>query len=377
LAILLLFLLTLVRGQEAIHNYGNLQLHKNGSLGFHADFLNNGGFDKNLGLIGFYHPSKTLELGGAFSPVFHDLELGVENGLYLDIGIRINHHLNFIYGDIITDMDRKYNSVNFMEKAGYDGVSETAKIMGYTSVQDQKSFEFPVGVNNMLKPLKIDFVSDIFLARCAYFMENPDFPRSFGTPFDTANKVGGLNLIFPQEFWNLDTSGRIQITLFWDPLSNLSYYAENLEEITVAGWNRDEKTWENLGNGELAGDLNRGSVQSNIFNANDYEIFTLGFLTARNPDEPGNYAITPNGDGINDYFTLKILERSPNNKLLVFDRTGVMVFEQSNYKDEFRGKGNRNIFVKKEYLPEGTYFYLLELTDLNLKYQGYFYLVTK
>ena len=125
--IILMFSVQLT-AQEGIHNYGNLQLHKNGSLGFHADFFNNGGFDKNLGLIGFYHSSESLALGGAFSPVFHDLELGVENGLYLDIGIRVNRHLNFIYGDIVTEMDRKYKSVNLIEKADYVGYSENSKI---------------------------------------------------------------------------------------------------------------------------------------------------------------------------------------------------------------------------------------------------------
>lgn len=363
--------------QEGIHNYGNLQLHKNGSLGFHGDFSNNGGFDNNLGLIGFYHPSEPLQIRGAFSPTFHEMELGVENGLDLYVSININHHLNFIYGNIHTDMDREINSVNFQGKAAYFGVSDLSKVSGRVSVKDQNSFKFPVGIDDLFRPIRIDFVGDVFRAKCAYFLENPGFPQSFGTPFDTGRKVGGLNLVSPQEFWNLDTSGRIQVTLFWDSSSNLSYYTQNVEEISVAGWNRNKKMWENLGNGQLSGDLNQGSVQSNIFNANDYEIFTYGFLAGNKLDEPGNYAITPNGDGINDYFTLKILEKSPNNEFRVFDRAGLLVFEQSNYKDEFSGKGNKNIFMKGEYLPEGVYFYLLELKDLNLKYQGYFYLQTK
>jgi len=364
-------------GQESIHNYGNLQLHKNGSLGFHTDFTNFGGFDENLGLIGFYHTSRSLQIGGAFSPSFHELELGVEDGLFLDIGININHQLNFIYGNIHTDLDRKNNAVNFQEKAAYDGISNLSNVNGRVSVEGQKSFIFPVGQNNLIRPLEINFVGESFRAKCAYYAENPDFPRSFGKTFDTAKKGADVELILPQDFWSLDTSGRIQITLFWDPLFNLSYYANTVEEVTVVGWNSEKQMWDNLANGELEGDLNTGSVQSIIFNANDYEIFTLGFLASNDLYKPGNYAITPNGDGINDAFTLKILERSPNNELRVFDRSGVLVFEQSNYKDEFRGKGNKNIFIKGDYLPEGTYFYLLELKDLNLKYQGYFYLQTE
>lgn len=378
-AFLLLFLIFCPKliGQEGIHNYGNLQLHKNGSLGFHADFSNFAGFDKNLGVIGFYHPTETLLIGGVYSPTFHELELGVEYDLDLDISINITQDLNFIYGNLRTDKSRKNISVNFLEKTAYHGISGLSKVSGRASVTGQKSFEFPVGEDDILRPLKIEFVNEVFLAKCSYHMENPDFPRSFATTFDTNKRGQDLDVVFQQEFWNLSTSGRVQITLNWNPASHLSYYVSEISEVTIAGWHRDEKSWVNLGNTQLGGDLNYGWVQSNIFNANDYEIFTLGFVTTGNADAPGNYAITPNGDGINDYFTLKILEKSPNNKLLVFDRTGIMVFEQSNYKDEFRGKGNRNIFVKKEYLPEGTYFYLLELTDLNLKYQGYFYLVTK
>ena len=375
----IIFLMIFIKlsGQEAIHNYGNLQLHKNGSLGFHADFSNFGGFDKNLGVIGFYHPTETLQIGGAFSPTFHDLELGVANNVDLDLSINITQDLNFIYGNLRTEKSRKDISVNFLEKSAYDGISALSKVNGRASVRDQKSFEFPVGVDDMLRPLKIHFVNEVFLAKCSYHMENPDFPKSFANTFDTNKRGPDLGLIFQQEFWDLNTSGRVQITLNWHSLSNLSYYASELSEVTIAGWNRNERIWENLGNTQMEGDLNQGWVQSNIFNANDYEIFTLGFLRTKNSDIPGNYAITPNGDGINDYFTLKIIDKSPNNEFRLFDRTGILVFEQSNYKDEFRGKGNRNIFIGKENLPEGVYFYLLELTDLNLKYQGYFYLVTK
>ena len=55
----------------------------------------------------------------------------------------------------------------------------------------------------------------------------------------------------------------------------------------------------------------------------------------------------------------------------------MLVFEKSNYRDEFSGIANKNIARKNQQLPEGVYFYLLELKDLNLKYQGYIYLVAK
>ena len=360
--------------QSGIHNYGNLQLHQNGSLGFHTDFANYSGFDNNQGLIGFYHPTETLEIGGAFSPSFHELELGVENGLNLDISIEITEELNFIYGDILTDKKRKNIDVKFLEKSGFNGVSELTKINGRAAVDGQKSFEFPVGDSDMLRPLTIQFVDEVFLAKCAYHLENPDNPKSFASSFDTRKINTELSAICPQEFWNLNTSGRVLLSLSWNAQSNMEFYTDDIENITVAGWSKVRKTWENLGNSKLEGDMGEGSVMSQIFNANDYEIFTFGFLNDFDKDEPGNYAITPNGDGINDSFVLKIIEQSPNNDLRIFNRAGLLVFAKTNYKNEFKGYSNQNPFPDKGPLPEGVYFYLLDLKDLNKQYQGYFYL---
>jgi len=360
--------------QQGIHNYGNLQLHRNGSLGFHTHFSNYSGFDKNLGLIGFYHPTETLQISGAFSPSFHEMELGVENGLELDVSIKITQDLNFIYGNILTDKKHRKIAVNFMEKSAFDGVSDLSKVSGFAAVEGQKSFEFPIGESDVLRPLRIQFVDGVFLAKCAYYFENPDNPNSFAGSFDTRKTDSELSTICPQEFWNLNTSGRIQLALNWNSRSNMEFYTEAIEHITVAGWSKARKIWENLGNSKLEGDLEQGSVMSHIFNANDYEIFTFGFIQDPDKDKPGNFAISPNGDGINDGFSLQVIEQSPNNELKIFNRIGQLVYEKTNYKDEFQGVGNRNMLFRNKPLPEGVYFYLLELKDINRSYQGYFYL---
>ena len=69
-----LFILLFLLGQgligQAVHNFGNLQLHEKGLVGFHTGFINDGNFDDNLGLIGFYHGEESLSISGAFSPTF-------------------------------------------------------------------------------------------------------------------------------------------------------------------------------------------------------------------------------------------------------------------------------------------------------------------
>ncbi len=67
--------------------------------------------------------------------------------------------------------------------------------------------------------------------------------------------------------------------------------------------------------------------------------------------------ITPNGDGINDYFYVENLENYISNAFSVYNRWGKKVYEKENYisqNDRFDGRD----------LPDGTYF-------IVLKYRGY------
>ncbi|SIO50018.1 T9SS type B sorting domain-containing protein [Chitinophaga niabensis] len=63
--------------------------------------------------------------------------------------------------------------------------------------------------------------------------------------------------------------------------------------------------------------------------------------------------ITPNGDGFNDRFVIKGLELYTQNQLTIINRWGNHVYEKRNYTNDWTGNG----------LAEGTYFYILRLTD--------------
>ncbi len=204
--------------------------------------------------------------------------------------------------------------------------------------------------------------------------ENPDYPESFSKGYDINSRDISLGSINTQEFWKLTTSGMVQISLNWGSECNLSSYTENLESVLVSGWNIKNEQWDNLGNSTYAGSIDQGSVTSHAFNANDYEVFTMGFLFDFKANEPGNYALTPNGDGINDFFTLEIIDEYPSNKLVIFNRDGQIVYEKTDYRNDFNGVSDKKVIQKGQQLPEGVYFYILEIKAHNLKYQGYLYL---
>lgn len=69
--------------------------------------------------------------------------------------------------------------------------------------------------------------------------------------------------------------------------------------------------------------------------------------------------ISPNGDGRNDTWTLLGIEQFPNNTVQVYNRWGNLVFEQSGYTNAAAWNGQ----WKGKDLPDGTYFYLIELGD--------------
>ncbi|MFV8225653.1 gliding motility-associated C-terminal domain-containing protein, partial [Christiangramia aquimixticola] len=89
--------------------------------------------------------------------------------------------------------------------------------------------------------------------------------------------------------------------------------------------------------------------------------------------------LSPNGDGINDYFSIKGLDQYEENTLKIYNRWGVLLYEASNYGQNdklFRGISEGRLTIRKgEELPAGTYFYVLRFKDGTWKSKsGYLYL---
>ena len=66
----------------------------------------------------------------------------------------------------------------------------------------------------------------------------------------------------------------------------------------------------------------------------------------------------------------------PVPKVKNYNRFGQKVFEKSNYVDEFTGVSNTGSLIMSQDigLPEGVYYYLATLDDLELEYTGFLFL---
>ncbi|MEO5641734.1 MAG: gliding motility-associated C-terminal domain-containing protein [Bacteroidia bacterium] len=67
--------------------------------------------------------------------------------------------------------------------------------------------------------------------------------------------------------------------------------------------------------------------------------------------------ITLNGDGYNDVWNIQNIEFYPENKVSVYNRNGMLVFEQEAYNNSWNGTFN------DVQLPDGTYYYVLQFTE--------------
>ena len=163
---LALILTNIVLGQDAVQNFGNLQFHNTASVGFHMDLVNNGTFNQNLGLTGFYS-SNQLTVSGTSSPVFNDVEIVTENGLVLDTWMGITNNANFIVGDVITSKTNSDTYFNFIDSAFYTGSGNETHVNGYAGATNKELITFPVGNGQRIRHLTLTSSAINDLAKCA------------------------------------------------------------------------------------------------------------------------------------------------------------------------------------------------------------------
>lgn len=84
---------------------------------------------------------------------------------------------------------------------------------------------------------------------------------------------------------------------------------------------------------------------------------------------PGGFS--PNNDGKNDYFFIEHIDRYPGSKLLIFNRWGNLVYSKEAYDNSWNGFSNTQMLALGDLLPDGTYYYILDLGDNSEPYQGF------
>ncbi|MCB9230085.1 MAG: gliding motility-associated C-terminal domain-containing protein [Bacteroidia bacterium] len=130
-----------------------------------------------------------------------------------------------------------------------------------------------------------------------------------------------------------------------DPAATYQWY---LDGSLIIGANSQSYTPQSSGNYTvLITDQNGCMAQSGNFEV----IFEI------TKDDIYN-GISPNGDGINDFFVIGNIERFPDNELVITNRYGSEVFRSTGYTNTWQGRGPDG-----QSLPDGAYFYVLDLKN--------------
>ena len=373
--ILLVIVCVYGNAQVTMSHFGDLKMHNGASLGLHGNFQNLAPFNQSEGLIGFYGLGD-IRISGNDEMLLYDLEISTDYQIQIDLNLSIKNNLNFISGDIETELKKSSASVTFLPGSFYNGASDFAKVKGYVSASNAAEFIFPIGDSHQLRPLQLAAAKSEFAMRCAYFRENPVTNTNLGI-LDSLAKPREIKTIGTYEYWQLEGDSEVSITLGWNPESNLLAIADNLDQIEIIGWQRLAQSWQLVGTLKKEGDLQTGFAVSDLFNPNDYEVLTFGsrripkkFYTLEN-----NY-LSPNNDGVNDFLEIEELLDAPKNILKIYDRRGLLVFSASGYTNEFIGISNTSnrVIERNAGLPQGVYFFVAQLLEEGKTYQGFLYL---
>jgi len=381
---IVLFFGPFLMAQAPLNNSGDMVIHENAQTGFFSDIINEGNLVvADNSLLGFY--GFESQFFQSTSPISaFDVEFGTLFGnITLLDRLEVRNNVNFISGNVVVPLNAPESKLlNFESNAFYTGANDESLVLGFAGMSGQREFTFPIGDFGQLRPLLLTTGDANIIASSAYIRENASNPAAYEGNFDIDTKARDIGEISANEFWVVRSESEVRVTLTWNFESNLSAIANDVEQIILVGWNNAAGQWVALSEPKGNGTLEEGMISSASFIPDRFGAITFGTIPlprdtfAVNNPTLGNYFITPNGDGTNDFLVFDELEDAGSNVVLIYNKFGQKVFEMTNYTNEFGGISNiNNAVIKRDIgLPEGIYYYIIDLTEENLQYQGFFFL---
>lgn len=104
---------------------------------------------------------------------------------------------------------------------------------------------------------------------------------------------------------------------------------------------------------------------NNIWNEPADNVPTVLTITNHSLFIPQGFS--PNGDAINQAFVIQGLPATGDNSLTVFNRWGNKVYYKANYDNTWEGYPNVSGILGSDKLPQGTYYYILEMKGSGIK----------
>ena len=304
-------------------------------------------------------------ISGASPSSFYDVlfnKAGGEHAFHLTNDIENAGTVNLTNGVVWMDKENGGAFV-FLKGAKHINTSDRSHVNGEVTKIGNETFKYPVGDGGYYRFAGISAPATLASNYSGeYLLENSNdqYPHS--------SRSGVIDLIDNKEYWIIEqgvlSDQTVAVTLSWDERTTpAELIGENAQHLHVVRWDTDQQLWVDEG-----GIVDFGSkTVTTLTNVEGFGVFTLARIK---PDiiNPGDVVIydgvTPNDDGLNDYFIIDNIWLYPQNKVRVFNRWGREVFYTENYDSSgnvFRGIAEgKGVINKGEQLPSGTYYYIVE-----------------
>lgn len=284
--------------------------------------------------------------------------------------------------------DDAFGGLVIFENTGtHFNTDNDSHVDGYVQKNGNSNFLYPIGDAGKYRYASISApnnLTDAFTGK--YFLENSNllYPHT--------NRAGIISLIDDAEYWTIDkTAGNsdVFLTLTWDNQTTpMAIYREPLDDIHIVRWDTTQNLW--VDEGGVVNSITK-EVTTIVNPLLGYGVFTLARVKSNEILPCGGRgvviynAVSPNNDGINDFFNIDGIENCPKNTVQIYNRWGVKVYETSSYNtfgNVFKGVSEGRVTLNQnEKLPTGTYFYNINFLDetggIRTKKAGYLYLNDK
>lgn len=373
----------------AIDNKVTGDIINDGEVIAYSHFNNEGLVDFTTGLTSgltrFLGSNGFQEISGS-SP-FHFFDLEFDNNA-TQPAFRLSNEINLfgeaMFEDGIVDNDNYGGAFIFEDEAIHSNVNDNSHVDGLVRKNGDDYFVYPIGDAGFYRysaQSDPSLVTDAFSSKYFFSDSNTLYPHF--------SRAGVITLIDNAEYWRVDkNSGNsdIFLTLSWDEDTTPNpIYAAPYEEIHIVRWDESQNLWVDEGG---VADPNTKEVTTVVNPLLGYGIFTLARVKVNNILPCGGRgvviynAVSPNDDGVNDYFNIDGIEFCPKNKVEIYNRWGVKVYETNSYNTNdnvFRGYSEGRLTINSgDKLPTGTYFYIISFLDefggTQTKKAGYLYI---
>lgn len=374
----------------AFNNKASGQTFNNGTVFFYDDFLNDGVFDFRSDLLSkgqvVFRAERQQHIGGEKAGFFNDVlfDNGSKNTAF-EVSTDVNFAGKVLFKKGIAGTLSDDQTFTFLSQALAIGASDVSYLQGMVEKVGNTEFVFPTGDRGFYRKARIDKakeITDVFVTK--YMFEDADFYRN------KDKKTAEIEVLGDTEYWLVErgknTKESVILSLSWDERTT----AHSLLDVKTKGdlcivrWDELLGQWVNEGG---VVNLDRQEVSTPV-EVSGYGYFTLAKVREQSSSSKGDVKVynlvTPNGDGMNDYFFIENINRFPNNSVEIFNRWGTRVYDTKNYDSNgnvFTGiSGGRSAVGGNKKLPSGTYYYILtyevpsEIGMYKVKKSGYLHL---